>query len=295
MIIKKPLWTMLCCCLSLSAAANEVTKVRAPSTIIAKANEQSWRKLDLENTLLVELNTGTAVIEMNPTLAPNHVDNTKKLIRSGFYEGLNFYRFVEGFVAQGGDMSGDKKVVSGSRSIPSERYKQTQKPIDIVTVSDNDGYAKRTGFLNGFAVAQNEQGTQTWQTHCPGALGMARETALDSGGTEFYVVLGHAPRYLDRNITVYGRVISGLEHFLQLSREPKKEGTPFNPIKSIQVASDVKTSKAHHLRVLKTNTAEFKELIAARKNRPEDWFVETPNFVDVCNVAIPTKQITQNL
>jgi cyclophilin family peptidyl-prolyl cis-trans isomerase len=277
-------------CSSVVSAKNAET-VRAPSQIIAQASESSWRGLDLENTLLIELATGTAIVELNPTLAPGHVANIKLLAREGFYDGLNVYRFVEGFVAQGGDVSDKIPVKTAKKAIPAEFYHSTKVPFGITLVDDKDGYAARTGFINGFAVAQNQAGTQTWQAHCTGTFAMARGNEADSGGTEFYVVLGHATRYLDRNITAFGRVIDGMAHFQQLSREAKNgvEDVTYNPIKSVRVAADVEHQKSREIKVMKTESEDFKELIKARRNRPEAWFIETPNYTDVCAVSVPTK------
>lgn len=277
--------------LSITVLASEVEKVRAPSEIIAKAEQLAWRKLDLENTLLIELATGTAIVELNPTLAPGHVENIKLLAREGFYDGLNMYRFVEGFVAQGGDISDKKPIKTAKKAIPAEFFLTSKVPLAITVVDEKDGYAARTGFLNGFAVAQNETATQTWQAHCPGTFAMARGDSADSGGTEFYVVLGHATRYLDRNITPFGRVIDGMEHFLQLSREAKNGVTDlsYNPIKSVRVAADVNNEKSRAISIMKTDSDAFKELIKARRNRPEAWFIETPNYTDVCAVTVPMK------
>ena len=74
------------------------------------------------------------------------------------------------------------------------------------------------GFYKGFAVGQSKDQKENWLIHCYGALGMGRANEIDSGGTELYVVIGHAQRYLDKNVTVFGRVIYGMEHLQALKR-----------------------------------------------------------------------------
>ena len=286
----------ICVATSLNAVAEKASdKVRSPSDIIAHAPDSDWRVLDLDNTLLLELPTGTVVIELNPLLAPNHVDNIKKLAREGFYQGLNMYRFVEGFVAQGGDANETKKITTAKKSINAEFYHTTTSPLSMTLVDPQDGYADKTGFLNGFAVAQNQQGTQTWQAHCVGTFAMARSNEADSGGTEFYVSLG-VLRYLDRNITAFGRVIDGMEHLQRLARKPnddsKAAARAFNPITDMQVAGDV-TGLTKKYEVMKTDSASFKELIKARRNRPGAWFIETPNYTDVCAVSVPSRPFAE--
>jgi peptidylprolyl isomerase len=286
-------FSLLCVSLMFSAAGLSMQKVSAPADIIANAPNEHWRKLNPENTLYLELERGTVIIELNPLLAPLHVENIKKLAREGFYKNLNIYRFVEGFVAQGGDVTETKKPKVGKLAIKAEFYKTTHTELAITLVDDKDGYAKRTGFLNGFSVAQNAHGTQTWQTHCPGTFAMARGDSANSGGTEFYVALG-AIRYLDHNITSFGRVISGMEYILKLDRNPKDDSEAslkaYNIIKDIKVAADHLKDTPLVIDIMKTDSDSFKELIKARRNRPEPWFLATPNYTDICSVSVPVRK-----
>ncbi len=276
----------------LSSRVQAEKKRLSPSEIIANAPDHDWQYLDPENTLYLVLERGTVVIALNTFLAPEHVNNIKKLAREGFYRGLNIYRFVEGFVAQGGDVKEVRKPKVGKLNLKAEFYKQTDKQLAITLVDDKDGYAARTGFLNEFAVAQNSEATQTWQAHCPGVFAMARSESADSAGTEFYVALGTL-RYLDRNITTIGRVISGMEFIQKLERNQKDKSDAafknYNVIKDLQVASDHLSKQALNIQVMKTNSPSFKALIESRRNRPSSWFVETPNYTDVCAVNIPSR------
>ncbi|WP_299977756.1 peptidylprolyl isomerase [uncultured Pseudoteredinibacter sp.] len=266
----------------------QASKPRSPSEISAQAKNSSWRDIDNENLLRMQLDTGTVWIELAPQFAPNHVSNTKALVREGFYDGLSIYRFVEGFVAQGGDASEEKAIKNAKRAIKSERY--TSNKVDFTPLGFKDSFAEDTGFVAGFAAAKNSKG-ESWMVHCPGAFAMARNNPVDSGGTEFYVVLGHAPRYLDRNVTVFGRVISGMGALLSLQREkPKDESKEYNPIRSVKVAADLSKAEQKNWQVMKTDSADFKELILSRANRPEEWFVEQPGVVDVCGVTVPSRE-----
>ena len=276
-------------CMATQPAQAE-TKLLTPSQIVAQSSQHEWRALDLENTLILGLKTGEVVIELNPDLAPNHVANFKKLVREGFYQDLNIYRFVEGFVAQGGDISEKKTPKTGKKTIDAEFIKSTPTRLPIQVVTKEDGYADVVGFYNGFSVAQNKAGTKTWQTHCTGNFAMARSNDVNSGGTEFYVILGDH-RYLDLNITSFGRVVSGIEHIQRLERKPKTTVSDknFNPIVSFHVASDLKSSEAHDLEVMKTDSDSFKKYIESRRNRPSEWFVHQANFMHVCGVSVPNR------
>ncbi len=278
--------TLLASQMSMAQADTQPTAAQ----IINQATQQQWRLVDADNIIKITLPTGAAYIELNPLLAPKHTQNIKQLAREGFYKNLNVYRFVEGFVAQGGDESGKKPVKSAVKAIPAEFYLTTSSPVNITELDHNDGYAPITGFLNGFAVAQNDAQTQMWQVHCNGIFAMARDNDINSGGTEFYVTIGQGPRYLDRNITVFGRVLEGMEHFNRLSRTNTKN-TVFNPITDLQVLADISQQDNSQFKVMRTDSNAFLALIKARQNRSEAWFVETPNYVDVCGMPIPTKRV----
>lgn len=266
----------------------ELTTALTSSEIIAAAKDEQWRWVNPENILKLTLPTGAAYIELNPQLAPEHSKNIKKLARQGFYKGTHIYRFIEGFVAQGGDSSGKKLAKTKHSTLPAEFYLTTTEPLTI-TALGGDGYAPVTGFLNGFAVAQNQAHTQTWQIHCHGVFAMARNNDINSASSEFFVTIGQGPRYLDKNITVFGRVLTGMAHFHQLARTPT-ENTEFNPITDLQVLADV-TDDSSQFKVMKTESDAFKQLIAARGNRSEGWFVHSPNYIDVCGMTVPTKQL----
>ena len=267
--------------------------------VLSQSDADEWRTLDLENSLYIELESGTVIVELANSHAPNHVKNTKALVREGVFDNTRFYRVIDGFVAQGGpeSISETFKLENGSLTIESEFSLKTEKPMEIVEVKDNDGYAERVGFYNGFAVGQSFDQKENWLLHCYGALGMGRADETDSGGTELYVVIGHAQRYLDKNVTVFGRVVYGMEHLQSLKRSTSLSGAvdikDYNEILSIKVASDVKPNKLIPLEILKTESQSFYKYIKARKNRQESWFIEGKNYIDVCAIQVPVRLKTK--
>ncbi|TMP04082.1 peptidylprolyl isomerase [Pseudoalteromonas sp. S3178] len=282
------LMTALTGCAQHSQTTQTAAIAVSASDVIKNAKAHEWQTVSTQNILKITLPTGSAYIELNPELAPKHTAHIKELAREGFYKDTSVYRFVEGFVAQGGDSSGNKKIQTANKTVPAEFYLETTQPLKITELK-GDGYAPVTGFLNGFAVAQNQTHTQTWQVHCSGVFAMARDNDINSASTEFFVTIGQGPRYLDKNITVFGRVLEGMEHFNRLQRTPT-DGVAFNPITNVQVLADVKNDKSV-FKVMKTDSVSFKQLIDARKNRTEPWFVQSYNYVDVCAMPIPTKRI----
>jgi peptidylprolyl isomerase len=118
---------------------------------------------------------------------------------------------------------------------------------------------------------------------------------VDSGGgTELYVVIGQAPRHLDRNVTLLGRVVSGME---LLSGLPRGSGTlgfyehaeQRTPLKSLKVAEEVPAAQRTELEVLRTDTPTFLAYAEARRSRHEEWFKVPAGRLDVCNVTVPVR------
>ena len=145
------------------------------------------------------------------------------------------------------------------------------------------------------AVAADPAVGRAWLVHCYGMVGAGRDNDVDSGGgTEPYVVIGQAPRHLDRNVTLFGRVVSGMD---LLSVLPRGTGTlgryqlPSQrvPIRSVKVAADVPAAQRTELEVLRTDTPTFLAYVEARRNRHEEWFKVPAGRVDVCNVPIPVR------
>lgn len=268
-----------------------------PYAIVEQSPATDWRPLNLENTLYLELKSGMVVIELAPHFAPNHASNTKQLVRENIFDNTEFYRVEDGFVAQGGIGDNEKqlKPKKGKLNIPGEIVMVTEKPMQWTSVDKNDGYADETGFVDNFAAGRTSDKKQNWLLHCYGYIGMGRYNDIDSGGSDFYIVTGQAPRYLDRNITVFGRVISGMPLLQKLDRSEGLEGSmdvsDNNKIISIRVASDLPEKSRLPLEVMKTDSESFKAYIKASKNRLHEWFIHQHDYIDACSIQIPTRLV----
>ena len=130
-------------------------------------------------------------------------------------------------------------------------------------------------------------------------VGSGRDNAADSGGgTELFAVIGHAPRHLDRNDTLIGRIVQGIELLSALPRGPKPMGFYEKPeqripIKSISVAADVPESERTPIEVLRTDTAAFRALSDSRRTRREDWFHHRAGRIEINNVPLPVREHVQ--
>ncbi len=268
---------------------------KTPYEIVDTSPDAHWRDINQENTLYITLETGVVIVEMAPQFAPLHVNNTKELVREGIFNGTSFYRVVDGFVAQGGptEIAESDRPKKGQLTVPAEFTVIPKKPFELVPLNAIDGYAPDVGYVEGFATAWNKDKNEYWLTHCYGSLAMGRAKEAGSGGTELYIVIGQAQRYLDKNTTVFGRVITGMEYIQSLKRSSNLKGgvnmKGKNKIVRIQVGSDLKPEEVLPLQTMKTNSVSFKALIESRKNRDGEWFVYQHNYIDVCSISIPVR------
>jgi peptidylprolyl isomerase len=285
-----------------TSLAVEPPRRKAPSMgeVLAASKPDDWRPLDPENTLYVELAAGRVVIELAPMFAPRHVANVKALARERYYDGLAIVRAQDNYVVQWADPNAEKpelarKIQRAQKNLPAEFERALDPKVPFTRLPDGDVYAREVGFSGGFPVARDRRSGKMWPVHCYGMVGAGRDSAADSGGgTELYVVIGQAPRHLDRNVTLLGRVVQGMELLSALPRGTGPMGFYVNaeqrvPIKAIRVAADLPPTERSALEVLRTDTATFQALIESRRNRREDWFLTPAGRIEICNVPIPVR------
>lgn len=282
------------------------------SISISAQDDLVWNLLDPENTVYLQLEEGTVIIELNPAFAPKTVKEFKKLLDEQFYRGLSFYRVIDGFVAQ----AGDESDIEGNPAIKTlkaefeidwpikpedkEEAKDWQ-PMSWTPVQENDLFAPFTGFIDGFAAARDEnKGGKAWLAHCPGVIAMARNNDPDSSATDFYIVIGQSPRYLDRNLTIFGRVVWGMDVVQRIKRGPAldngiiEEDLDRTWIKRMRLASSMEKEEQLDIWVADTNSAGFKKSLKERRNRKHEFFHhKPPKVLDVCQVPVPVRQEKQ--
>jgi cyclophilin family peptidyl-prolyl cis-trans isomerase len=269
------------------------------SDLLKSAKPGDWRPLDDDNTIYLELAAGRVVMELAPQFAPLHVANIKALAREGYFDGLVIMRAQENYVVQWGDPTEKKMPQRAKKNLPAEFTVPIAKDAKFTRLPDIDGYAKETGFSNGFHAARDPKSQRMWLTHCYATLGVGRDNAVDSGGgTELYVVIGHAPRHLDRNITLVGRVVQGMPLLTTLPRGTGQLGfyekpEQHVPIKSMRVAADVPETDRTKLEVIRTDTPLFQSLVEALRNRGGDWYKVPAGHIELCNVPIAVREPVQ--
>jgi len=287
---------------NLTACASDAPRHKPPITsdVLALSSPGDWRGLDPENTLYMELASGRVVIELAPAFAPNHVANVKALAKERYYDGLAIVRVQDNYVVQWADPEAEKPelarpIRTAHKTLPAEFDRPYDAKLPFRRLPDKDVYAPEVGFSGGFPVARDRHSGRMWLVHCYGMVGAGRDNAPDSGGgTELYVVIGHAPRHLDRNVTLLGRVVQGMELLSALPRGTGKLGFYDKPeqrvpIKTVRLAADVPEAERSQLEILRTDTPTFKALIEARRNRREDWFQVAAGHIEIGNVTVPVR------
>ena len=283
---------------SYAADGGKVPAAKSKATMqdVLKASKASdWRALDPQNTIYLEMEKGRVVIELAPEFAPKNVANIKKLVREGYFDGLAMIRSHDNYVAQWGDPDEKREFKTAEKKVEGEFTIRYAKNAAFTRLPDVDGYAPQVGHVNGYAAGRDPKTQTTWLAHCYGAIGVARGNETDSGnGSSLYAVTGHAPRNLDRNITVVGKVMQGIELLSSLPRgtgalgfyEKAEERTP---IKSMRMAADVPEAERLKIEIFRTDTASFQALVEAQRNRGGDWYKFAANHIELCNVPVPVR------
>ncbi len=262
---------------------------RSMGDVLAASTSRDWRDIEPANTLYVELNNGMVVIELAPLFAPQHVANLRKLLQAGYFRGASILRSQDNYVVQ---WSSDGPLGKAAEKLAPEFYRDA-KGLNFTPLDSRDAYATEVGFVEGFPVGRDGADGRAWLTHCYGMLGAGRANELDSGNAaELYVVTGHAPRHLDRNVTLMGRVIDGIEHMSSLPRGTGPLGffeseDDYIPIRSIRLGTDYDTA----WQALRTDTDTFRDLVASRTHRNEEWFADPAGKIELCNVPLPVRQM----
>jgi peptidylprolyl isomerase len=263
--------------------------------VLAASQPSDWRPLNPDHTLYVELPAGRVVIELAPRFAPLHVRSIETLVRAAYYDGLPVLRVQDDYVAQWGDPDNRHPIPPGIGNLKPEFDSPLRPHMSYTQLPDGDVYAPEVGFSEGFPAARSAKLGLTWLAHCYGMVGVGRDTNPETGsGAELYVVIGHAPRHLDRNVALVGRVVKGMELLASLPRGSgemgfyTKDEVPVR-IKSLRMADDVPAGERSNLELLRTDTDTFAALVESRRNRPEDFFKVQAGKIELCNVPLPVR------
>ena len=290
----------------LAASSLQAAPARAPKELppkpsvadVVKASKPAdWRALDPENTMYLELPAGRVIIELAPAFAPNTAANIRALVREGYFDGLYVMRAQDGFVVQWGDPDEENpKPFKAPKTVKAEFTVPLKGAGAFTRLKEPDVYAPQVGHANGFPAARDPATGETWLPHCYGMVGVARDNGADTGnGSQLYTVIGHAPRHLDRNITVVGRIVHGMPLLTVMPRGTGAAGfyekaEQRTPIARVRMAADLPEGERSKFEVMRTESAAFQTVIEAQRNRGGPWTKVAAGHIDVCNAPIPVRE-----
>jgi peptidylprolyl isomerase len=278
---------------ALQAVTNADAKPVTVAELLSDSPAQDWSTPAPDDLLYLQLSRGRVIIELAPRVAPQHVANIKALARAHYFDGLAIVRVQDNYVVQWNDPEHHRPVPAGVRQAV-EFTAEVGANARFEPLGDRDAYAPEVGFLDGFPAARDRSKHTVWLAHCYGMVGVGRDDPPESDGTEMYAVIGHAPRQLDRNVSLVGRVLKGMEFLSSLPRGSGEmgfyvAGEPKVPILSMRIAGDLPEAERTPLEVLRTGSTTFRALLAQRRDRREPWFKFNPGHIDLCNVPLPVR------
>ena len=274
------------------------------------------------------------VIQLMPApFSQGWIGNIRKLAAAHWWDGTSVNRVQDNYVVQWGDATEKKALPAGLVTVPEneyvvsdkvsrqttaggktaillskeeadrrlKRFEQARK-VDIFGQSfssGTDSYAPNVAFESGWPIgfSSAEVPDVRWPVHCYGMVGVGRNMSPDTGsGAELYTVIGHAPRHLDRNIAVVGRVVSGIEHLSSLPRGTGalgfyEDAAERVPIASIQLASALPAVERPKFEYLSTDSDSFGRYVDARANRRDPFFIKPAGGADICNIPVPIRAV----
>ncbi|WP_188447608.1 peptidylprolyl isomerase [Sphingomonas psychrolutea] len=314
MSIFLPLLAVLAPAQATAAAAT----VPSPTEIVTAAPAGDWADIAASDLLVLDLapdrdgKPRRVVIQlMPPPFSQGWVDNIRKLAAAHWWDGLSVNRVQDNYVVQWGDANGDDKAKArmlppGLADVPQSQYSTGGDvtgglPAELrfaAMLIPRPDVQRFSTFTRGWPVSGEgmPDSAEYWPIHCYGMVGVGRNLPPDTGtGAELYTVIGHAPRHLDRNIALVGRVVAGIEHLSSLPRgtgplgfyEKAEERVP---IRAVRLASDLPEGEQPRLQYLSTESASFARYADARANRRDPFFIVPAGGADICNIPVPIRK-----
>lgn len=278
----KPLFALLALAVSVPLAAQTQS---APSP--ADPADGDWRDIPDNEMLVITLKDGRQVfIRLAARFAPAHVANIRKLTEARWWDGESVYRVQENWVAQWGDASEKKPLPPEIITRPPPEF-EIGAFAAAQRLSRPDGYSAGSGVTaDGWPIATD--GKVAWLTHCYGSVGVARDQLPDTGtGAELFTPIGQSARRLDRNYTVVGRVVEGMQYLSALPRSGAPMGVYASPaertgIASVRLASQLPEDERPRFQYRATDNPRYAAMIQLREH-PVAPTVATG--VEVCDLT----------
>jgi peptidylprolyl isomerase len=261
--------------------------VKEPPFTVA---EGDWRTPNPDDLLVIDTNKGRIIVELYPQIAPKAVAQVKALARQHFYDGLRFFRVIDGFMAQTGDPKNTGEGGSSLPDLPGEftfRRDHAMRFVPVASSSDSDGSVG--GFIGSMPVqsqpdmimAMTNDGKATaWPQFCAGVAAMARSASPDSANSQFFLMRDVYPA-LTKRYAGFGRVVSG-EDVVKAIKAGEPVADPQDQMTRVRLASDLPAGEHLQVRVLDTASPSFQRLVERTKT-------DTVGEFSICDLKLPAE------
>lgn len=252
-----------------------------------------WRTVAPENLLVIETAKGRILVELDPRVAPSHVERIRTLADRGFYDGLKFHRVLPGFMAQTGDPLGTGEGGSDLPDINAEFEFRRGRADGFVRVQDGQN-GRQQGYMGSMAVVTQPDAqmmvtadfkTSAQALFCPGVVGMARNENPNSANSQFFLMTAHNEN-LDGVYTPFGRVVAGLDVVRALKPGSEADnGAVTDPdvMTRVRTAAALPDAGRPVVRVLNPASPAFAEQLAAARG--------SGSRVDICAIQPPAEVV----
>lgn len=252
-----------------------------------------WRPIPDDELMVMTLASGdVVVVRLAARYAPAHVANIRRLALAHWWDAASVYRVQENWVAQWGDATERKPLAAGVAPRPPAEFEIAG--FDAAQrLAKADGYSSAAGFsADGWPIAT--KGGAAWLAHCYGSVGVARDALPDTGsGAELFTPIGQSARRLDRNYTVVGRIVAGMQYLSALPRSDAAMGVYATAaertgIVSVRLASELPSAARPRFEYRSTDNPRFAALVRLRE-APAAPMVAVGT--DVCDVPLAVRRV----
>lgn len=278
--------------LSAIASGPAFAQTSAPAAPAALLPADQWRTVAPENLMVIETAKGRILVELDPTMAPAHVERMQILTRRGFFDGLKFHRVMTDFMAQTGDPQGTGEGGSDLPDLKAEfTFRRGRGGAFQPVIGGGEGYR---GYYNGVPV-QTQPDAQMFVTadmkvganglFCPSVLGMARAGSPDSANSQFYLMTGRSD-LLNGQYTAFGRIVAGLDVVKALKAGTQENngavGEGADVMTRVRLADAIPEAERPSVRVMDPRSPSF-------VTRYETARAAAGLTFNVCNVEVPAE------
>lgn len=256
--------------------------------------QDTWRTVDPANLLIIDTAHGRVLVELEPRMAPNHVERIRTLADQGFYDGVLFHRVIPGFMAQTGDPTGTGAGGSELPDVKAEfEFRRGAADGFVPVPNAGEGFV---GLMGSVPVVSQPDGQMMFTVDkkagaqglfCPATIGMARSGPVDSANSQFYLMTGRNDR-LNGAYTPFGRIVQGMDAVRAIKagdpgRDGRVEGEP-DRMTRVRTAAALPAAERPTVRVMDPSSPTFTALVETTRA------TRGPSF-NVCDL-MPAVEVT---